>query len=97
MSEPGHQCSPACEAASEIAIWQVIALQLPLPELMEMASDSRNGLAHSLNDFNDMCQDGTPDPGVLERTVTEVSRRATAAAIFALGLCQRRREEAALN
>lgn len=92
-----HQCGPACEAAAEITIWQAIAQQLPLPELMEMADDSRAGLAHSLNDFNDTCQDTWPDPDVLARAVTKVARQATASAIFTLGLCQRRRQEAAVN
>jgi hypothetical protein len=98
MAHPNeHECGPACEAAAEITIWQAIAQQLPLPELMEMADDSRNGLAHSLNNLNDICQDTWPDPDVLARAVTEVARRATAAAIFTLGLCQRRHQEAALN
>ena len=91
-----HQCGPACEAAAEITIWQHIAQELPLTELMQMASDSRTGLAHSLNDFNDTCQDN-PDPAVLARAVTQVARRATACAIFTLGLCQRRRTDAVLN
>jgi hypothetical protein len=96
MASSDHQCGPACEAAAEITIWQAIAQQLPLPELMEMADDSRSGLAHSLNDFNDICQDN-PGPDGLARAVTEVARRATASAIFTLGLCQRRHEDAVLN
>ena len=38
--------------ASEIAEWELVAQQLPLPELYAVAATCQNDLAESLNAFN---------------------------------------------
>ena len=78
--------------ATEITEWELVAQQLPLPELYAVAATCQNGLAESLNAFNDICtsySDGEePSPEVM-RALGQVTRRATAMAIFTLGIAQR--------
>jgi hypothetical protein len=78
--------------ASEIAEWELAAQQLPLPELYAMATTCQNGLAESLNAFNDICtsySDGQEPSTEVVRALGQVTRRATAMAIFTLGIAHR--------
>ncbi len=85
------------EAATEIALWQGTALQLPLDEVQDTASKLLNHLGCILNDFNQTYLDEQRADDALAAAVMEVARQATAAAIFTLGATQRTRQEAALN
>ena len=78
--------------ASEIAKWELAAQQLPLPELYTVATTCQNDLAASLNAFNDICishDDGQEPTAEVVRALGQVTRRATAMAIFTLGIAQR--------
>jgi hypothetical protein len=85
------------DLASQIALWQGTALQLPLAEVQDMASSLVNHLGCILNDFNDIYCDEQRSDDALATAVLEVARQATAAAIFTLGATHRTRQEAALN
>jgi hypothetical protein len=78
--------------ADEITGWQAAAQQLPLDELCQIALDCQHDLAVSLNAFNDICTD--PGDGGLPsaeatRAMGDVTRVATAMAIFYLGIAAR--------
>ncbi len=78
--------------ASEIAEWELVAQQLTLPELYTIAATCQNDLAQSLNAFNDICtshDDGQEPTAEIMRALGQVTRRATAMAIFTLGIAQR--------
>jgi hypothetical protein len=77
--------------ADAIAELQLAAQQLPLPELWDVTVNSQTDLARSLNDFNDIIlahDDDEPSTEVMH-AIGEVTRRATALAIFTLGLAHR--------
>ena len=95
-SRPGEpSCTtvkPSTRVATDIAEWQTAAQQLPLPELPAMVATWQNSLAESLNDFNDQSTPATTDgdeSADASGAIGEVVRRATAMAIFALGIAQR--------
>jgi hypothetical protein len=91
---------PMAYVASEIARWQDAALSLPLPELQDLATEGLGDLAHSLNAFTGayLANDGHDyDTEAFHRALGEVTRRATVAAIFTLGVNQRIRRSAALS
>ena len=78
--------------ASEIAEWELAAQQLPLPELYAVATTCQNDLAESLNSFSKTClshDDGEEPTAEVMRSLGQVTRRATAMAIFTLGISQR--------
>ena len=78
--------------ASEIALWESAALRLPLPELQAMLADWHHDLAESLNAFNGLYLNHADhdEPGIaFAYSIGEVTRRATAVAIFTLGITQR--------
>ena len=78
--------------ASEIAEWELAAQQLPLPELYAVATTCQNDLAESLNAFSKIClshDDGDEPSTEVMRALGQVTRRATAMAIFTLGISQR--------
>jgi hypothetical protein len=78
--------------ATEIAEWELISQQLPLPELYTMAATCQNDLAESLNAFNVIClshDDGEEPSTEVMRALGQVTRRATALAIFTLGIAHR--------
>jgi hypothetical protein len=77
------------DVATEIALWQGVALKLPLPEVQDMASSSLNYLAQTLDAFNKTYLDEDQAEEALGHAVVEVARQATAAAIFTLGASQR--------
>ncbi len=77
--------------ADSIAEWQLAAQQLPLPELWDVTASCQNGLAESLNAFNDIIlahHDDDPSTEAIY-AMGEVTKRATALAIFTLGIAQR--------
>jgi hypothetical protein len=77
--------------ADDLAAWQVAAQRLPLAELSAMVATWQNELAESLNAFNEVYLDDecgeTAD--VIASALGQVTRRATAMAIFTLGISQR--------
>jgi hypothetical protein len=78
--------------ASEIAEWELAAQQLPMAELYAVAATFQNGLAESLNAFNGIClshDDGEEPSTEVMRSLGQVTRRATAMAIFTLGIARR--------
>ena len=78
--------------ASEIALWESAALRLPLPELQAMLADWHHDLAESLNAFNGLYLNHADhdEPGIaFAHSIGEVTRRATAVAIFTLGITRR--------
>jgi hypothetical protein len=78
--------------AADIAEWELVAQQLPLPELYAVAATCQNSLAESLNAFNDICtshSDGEEPSTEVMRALGQVTRRATAMAIFTLGIARR--------
>ena len=77
------------DVATEIALWQGAALQLPLRDVKDMASSSLNCLAETLNAFNKTYLDEAQADDVLLKAVMDVARQATAAANFTLGANQR--------
>jgi hypothetical protein len=82
--------------ATAIAEWQVAAQQTPLPELTDMVATCQLDLAKSLDTFNALCL-GNPSEDELAIALGAIARRATAAAIFALGIAHRIRLQAQQN
>jgi hypothetical protein len=85
------------DMAAQITLWQGVAQQLPLAEVQDMASQLVNHLGCILNDFNEIYSDEQRSEDALAAAVLEVTRQATAAAIFTLGASYRTRQEAAFN
>jgi hypothetical protein len=86
--------------ATEIAQWQDAAQRLPLPELTAMVATWQDSLADSLNGFNDILasQAACDEPASeYALSIGQVTRRATAIAIFTLGISQRIRLTAQQN
>ncbi len=78
--------------ASEIALWESAALRLPLAEVRAMLADWQHDLAESLNGFNGIYlnhADYDEPDSAFAHSIGEVTRRATAIAIFTLGISQR--------
>ena len=78
--------------ASEIAEWELAAQQLPLHELYAVATTCQNDMAESLNAFSGVClshDDGEEPTAEVMRALGQVTRRATAMAIFTLGIARR--------
>jgi hypothetical protein len=71
--------------ATDIALWQGVALELPVCEVRDLVSPSQHGLADSLTAFNQVYLDDQHTDDALAAAVSEVIRRATATAIFTLG------------
>lgn len=89
MSTDAH---PFGTVAAAIADWQVAAYQLPLDELCQAVADSQDGLAVSLDIFNDIYlnhYDGGEPSAEAKRAMGEVTRAATAMAILSLGVACR--------
>ena len=79
--------------ATDIALWEGAALSLPLAQVRAMLADSQHELAESLNAFNGIYLNRTDceeSADAFTQAIGEVTRRATAMAIFALGVSQRR-------
>jgi hypothetical protein len=77
--------------ADAIAELQLAAKQLPLPELWDVTANCQNDLARSLNAFNDiiLADDGDEPSTEAIHAIGDITRRATALAIFTLGIAQR--------
>ena len=80
------------DIATDIGLWESVALQLPLPEVSAMLAASQYDLAGCLITFNEVYL-SYPDPDesglTLAQAIGGVARRATATAIFALAIAQR--------
>ena len=79
-------------AATDIALWEHAALELPLAEVRAVLADCQHDLAERLNEFNDIYLDGSGQDvptDTLQHAIGEVARQSTATAIFALALCTR--------
>jgi hypothetical protein len=85
------------EIATDIALWQGAALELPVCEVRDMVAPSQRGLADSLNAFNRLYLDDHHTDQALATAISEVIRRATATAIFTLGATVRTRRTAGSN
>jgi len=86
--------------ASDIALWEGAALLLPLAQVRAILADSQHELAESLNAFNGIYlnhADGNESADAFTQAIGEVTRRATAMAIFTLGLSQRLHQAARQN
>jgi hypothetical protein len=86
--------------AEEIIAWQAAAQQLPLPDLRAILATWQEGLAANLDALNDTyAEHGSHRQctGTIKHAIGEVSRSATAAAIFTLGLTLRARQAAHQN
>lgn len=86
--------------AEEITGWQIAAQQLPLGELCAMTLTCQDDLAESLDAFNTVClsfADGDQPDAEAMQALGQVTRRATAAAILALGIAVRARLTARQN
>ena len=86
--------------ATDIALWESAALRLPLTQVRAMLADWQHDLAESLNAFNGIYLDhpdqDEPD-SAYAHSIGEVTRRATAVAIFTLGISQRLHQAAHQN
>jgi hypothetical protein len=86
--------------ATDIALWEGAALSLPLAQVRAILDDSQRELAESLNAFNGIYlnrADTGESADAFTLAIGEVTRRATALAIFTLGLSQRTRRAAHQN
>ena len=86
--------------ATEIIAWQAAAQQLPRPDLRAILATWQDGLAASLDALNGIYADhgGHHEcTDVIKHALGEVTRSATAAAIFTLGLTQRAHQVAHHN
>jgi hypothetical protein len=85
------------QIATDIALWQGVALELPVGEVRDLVSPSQQGLIDILNEFNQAYLDGDHGDDAFAVVISEVIRRATATAIFTLGVTWRVRRTAASN
>ena len=86
--------------AAEIIAWQAAAQQLPLPDLRAILATWQDDLAARLDTLNGICADHGSHhecTDMIRHALGEVTRSATAAAIFTLGLTQRTRQAAHQN
>jgi hypothetical protein len=86
--------------AAEIIAWQAAAQQLPLTDLRAIVATWQDTLAVNLNGLNGTCASHCSHhecTNLIKQAIGEVTRSATAAAIFTLGLTQRARQAAHQN
>jgi hypothetical protein len=86
--------------ATEIIAWQAAAQQLPLTDLRAILATWQDNLAQSLDTLNGLYADHGAHPectDLIKQAIGEVSRTATGAAIFTLGLTQRAHQVAHQN
>jgi hypothetical protein len=87
--------------ATDIAAWELASERLPMPELSAMVTRWQTSLTESLYAFNEVygtyadCDDQSAD--LLKTALGEVTRRATAVAIFTLAITYRARQAAQHN
>jgi hypothetical protein len=78
--------------ATEIIAWQAAAQQLPLPDLRAILATWQDDLAASLDALNGIYADHASHhecTDLIKNAIAEVTRSATAAAVFTLSLTQR--------
>jgi hypothetical protein len=86
--------------ATEIIAWQAAAQQLPLPDVRAILATWQDDLAASLDALNGVCADHGSHhecTDLISHAIGEVTRTATGAAIFTLGLTQRAHQVAYQN
>ena len=86
--------------ATEIIVWQSAAQQLPLPELRDMLATWQRSLAENLDTLNGIYADHGRHhecTDVIQHAIADVTRSATAAAIYTLGISQRAQQAAHQN
>jgi hypothetical protein len=86
--------------ATEIIAWQAAAQQLPLPDLRAILATWQDDLAASLDTLNGLYADHGSHhecTDMIKNAIGEVTRSATAAATFTLGLTQRAHQVAHQN
>jgi hypothetical protein len=79
-------------AATDIALWEHAALELPLAEVRAVLADFQHDLAERLNAFNGIYLNDAgheASTASLQLAISEVARQSTATAIFSLALCTR--------
>jgi hypothetical protein len=79
-------------AATDIALWEHAALELPLAEVRAVLADFQHDLAERLNTFNDIyLNDAGHEASTdsLQLAISEIARHSTATAIFSIALCVR--------
>jgi hypothetical protein len=95
-----HDHEAVVAVATEIIAWQAAAQHLPLPDLRAILATWQDDLAESLDTFNGLfaghgshneCTD------IIGNALGEVTRNATAAAIFTLGITCRAQQAAHQN
>jgi hypothetical protein len=95
-----HDHETVVTVATEIIAWQAAAQHLPLPGLRAILATWQDDLAVSLDALNGLCASHGSHPectDMIGNALGEVTRSATAAAIFTLGLTQRARQAAHQN
>ena len=85
------------QIATDIALWQGVTLELPICEVRGMVSPSQQGLIDILNEYNQVYLDDDHTEEAFAVVISEVIRRATATAIFTLGVTWRTRQAAPSN
>jgi hypothetical protein len=86
--------------ATQIIAWQAAAQQLPLPDLRAILATWQDDLAANLDALNGIYADHSSHhecTDMIKDAIAEVTRSATAAAIFTLGLTQRTHQVAHQN
>jgi hypothetical protein len=95
-----HDHETVVTVATEIIAWQAAAQQLPLTDLRAILTTRQDDLAASLDTLNGIYADHSTHhecTDIIKDAIGEVTRIATAAAIFTLGLTQRARQAAHQN
>jgi hypothetical protein len=95
-----HDHETVTAVATEIIAWQAAAQHLPLPGLRAILATWQDDLAASLDTLNGLyAGHGSHHEctNMIGHALGEVTRNATAAAIFTLGLTQRARQAAHQN
>jgi hypothetical protein len=85
------------QIAIDIALWQGVALDLPIGEVRSLVSPSQQGLIDILHEFNQVYLDDQHTDDELAVVISEVIRRATSTAIFILGATWQTRRTAPSN
>ena len=86
--------------ATDITAWELASERLPMPELSAMVTRWQTSLTESLYAFNEAYgtyADCDESADLLKTALGEVTRRATAVAIFTLAITYRARKAAQRN
>ena len=84
--------------ADQIVSWEIVAQQMPLPDLTALLATCQDDLADSLDDFQDLYNHADQVPAdTLKEAIGAIAKQATTTAIFALSLSQRAHQVAYQN